>query len=94
MAITREDVENAASIACLELSEEDIGRYTEQLGSFLDYAAVLGHLDTDEVQPTLYVVSVQNVLREDLQGEEFDLKKTLQNAPDAEDGFFKVPKIV
>ena len=94
MAISRKDVEYAASLARLELTETEADLYTEQLSSFLDYTAVLEELDTDKVPPTIYAVSLHNVMREDSAGAAFERKKALQNAPDAEDGFFRVPRII
>lgn len=94
MAISRQDVEYVASLARLELTEAEIELYTEQLGSILDYATMLERLDTDQVQPTAHAVPLHNVLREDLVGRGLERERALQNAPDCDEGFFKVPKIV
>lgn len=92
--ISREAVEHVALLARLELSEQEVETYTEQLNTILEYAAVLEKLDTSEVQPTAHAVPLHNVLREDVVRESMPQEKVLQNAPDAEDGFFRVPKIV
>ena len=92
--ISREAVEHVALLARLELSDQEIETYTEQLNSILEYAAVLEKLDTSEIQPTAHAVPLHNVLREDEVRESMPQAKVLQNAPDAEDGFFRVPKIV
>lgn len=94
MAISREEVEKTAFIARLELSEAEKQMFTEQLNAVLDYAAMLERLDTEQVEPTVYALSLQNVLREDSLGEEFEREKLLQIAPDGDNGFFKVPKII
>ena len=52
MTISREDVEYVAALARLELTEPEINEYTEQLNAILGYAAMLEHLDTDNVVPT------------------------------------------
>lgn len=92
--ISRQAVEHVALLARLELSEQEIGTYTEQLNTILDYAAILEKLDTSEVQPTAHAVPLHNVLREDEVRASMSQEKVLQNAPDAENGFFRVPKIV
>ncbi len=92
--ISRQAVEHVALLARLELSEQEIGTYTEQLNTILDYAAILEKLDTSEVQPTAHAVPLHNVLREDEVRVSMPQEKVLQNAPDAENGFFRVPKIV
>ncbi|HUX46833.1 MAG TPA: Asp-tRNA(Asn)/Glu-tRNA(Gln) amidotransferase subunit GatC [Desulfosporosinus sp.] len=93
MTISREDVEYVAALARLELTEPEIQEYTEQLNSILDYAAMLERLDTDDVVPTAHAVPLHNVMREDQVGPSFNQEKALRNAPDGEEGFFRVPKI-
>lgn len=94
MKISRQDVEHVALLARLELTEQETEEYTEQLNSILEYAAMLDKLDTNAVSPTAHVVPIHNVMREDEVRESIQQEKVLQNAPDPEDGFFRVPKIV
>lgn len=93
MTISREDVEYVAALARLELTEPEIQEYTEQLNSILDYAAMLERLDTDDVVPTAHAVPLHNVMREDQVGLSINHEKALRNAPDGEEGFFRVPRI-
>lgn len=94
MKISREEVEHVALLARLELTEDELVTNTEQLNSILDYAAMLEKLNTDDIKPTAHAVPLHNVLREDQVKPSIDREKALANAPDAEDGFFKVPRIV
>jgi len=94
LTISREDVEYVAALARLELTEQEIQEYTEQLNSILDYAAMLERLDTRDVVPTAHAVPLHNVLREDEVRPSINHEKALRNAPDGEAGFFRVPKIV
>lgn len=94
MKISKEQVEHVAMLARLELTEEEKQTYTEQLNSILDYAAMLDKLDTKDVEPTAHAMPLHNVFREDVVRPSIDQSEALKNAPDAEDGFFKVPKIV
>lgn len=93
MTISREDVEYVAALARLKLTEPEIKEYTEQLNAILDYAAMLERLDTEDVVPTAHAVPLHNVMREDTVRLSIKHEKALKNAPDGEDGFFRVPRI-
>lgn len=92
--ISKKDVEHVALLARLELNEEEKELYTQQLNKILDAAMALQEVNTDDVQPTAHVLPIQNVFREDKVGQHIDPEKALSNAPDREENFFKVPKIV
>lgn len=94
MRLSKQEVEHVALLGRLKLSEEEIDLYTVQLNSILEYAAKLQEIDTEKVVPTAHAVELSNVLREDEVQPSMDPDKVLQNAPEAEDGFFRVPKIV
>lgn len=94
MKITRETVENVALLSRLELTQNEAEAYTGHLGAFLEYAEVLTSLDTDGVAPTAHVLPLSNVLRSDEVKPSLDRELALSNAPEREDGYFKVPKIV
>ncbi len=94
MKISKEQVEHVAMLARLELTEAEKETYTEQLNSILEYAAVLDKLDTKDVPPTAHPLPLHNVFRDDVVKPSISQEEALANAPDQEDGFFKVPKIV
>ncbi|ADY55088.1 aspartyl/glutamyl-tRNA(Asn/Gln) amidotransferase subunit C [Syntrophobotulus glycolicus DSM 8271] len=94
MKLSRQEVEHVALLARLELSEEEIGRYTEQLNSVLGHAEMLQKLDTTGIMPTAHAVELYNVMRDDEVKASIEQEKALQNAPDSEGGFFRVPRIV
>lgn len=94
MKISRAQVEHVAKLARLELAEEEIATNTEQLNSILEYAAMLEEINTEDIVPTAHAVPLHNVLREDVIKPSLDREKVLANAPEAEDGFFKVPRIL
>lgn len=93
MALTRSQVEHVARLARLSLSEEEKGAFTEQLGRILEHVESLDRLNTTDVPPTYNAVALQNVLREDKPHTSLDRAKVLSQAPEAEAGCFKVPKI-
>ncbi|MDR9857104.1 Asp-tRNA(Asn)/Glu-tRNA(Gln) amidotransferase subunit GatC [Paenibacillus sp. VCA1] len=94
MSITNQDVRHVAKLARLNLSAEEEQMFTEQLNAILQYAEKLNELDTDGVEPTTHVLPVSNVMREDVKRESLPIEKVMLNAPDEEDGQFKVPAVL
>lgn len=93
MAISRAEVEHVARLARLGLTEAEMEALTEQLGRILAHMEVLRQVDTRDVPPTYHVLPLQNVLRTDTVQESLSQEAALRNAPQAEAGAFKVPKI-
>ena len=87
-------VRHVAGLARLRLTDEEVGLYAEQLSSILDYVEKLEKLDTSGVPPTAHPLDTRNVLREDVIGESWSPEQALANAPDKQDGFFRVPKVL
>ncbi|MHB8158021.1 MAG: Asp-tRNA(Asn)/Glu-tRNA(Gln) amidotransferase subunit GatC [Desulfocucumaceae bacterium] len=94
MKISKKDVENVAVLSRLLLTEDEKENYTETLNSILGYMEVLNRIDTSAIEPTAHVLPLKNVFREDVVGETLDRELALSNAPEAENGCFKVPRIV
>ncbi|GGG09261.1 Asp-tRNA(Asn)/Glu-tRNA(Gln) amidotransferase subunit GatC [Paenibacillus abyssi] len=94
MSITIKDVEHVANLARLELSDEEKGKFTEQLNAILKYAEKLNELDTEQVEPTTHVLPITNVMRDDTTRESVGVEKAMLNAPDEEDGQFRVPAVL
>ncbi|WP_340025780.1 Asp-tRNA(Asn)/Glu-tRNA(Gln) amidotransferase subunit GatC [Paenibacillus sp. FSL K6-1096] len=94
MSITVKDVQHVARLARLQLSPEEEATFTEQMNAILQYAEKLNELDTENVKPTTHVLQVSNVMREDVVKESLTQEEALLNAPDDEDGQFKVPAVL
>lgn len=94
MSISMQDVEHVAKLARLDLTEEEKQTFTGQLNAILKYAEQLNSIDTDRVEPTSHVVPMSNVMREDEVRPSLPLDKVFLNAPDEEEGQFKVPAIL
>lgn len=94
MRISEKDVEKLALMSRLELTEEDITDYTNFLNAGLDYMDKLKKLDTGTVEPAGQVFPIKNVFREDHVQASMDKELALANAPEEEEGSFKVPRIV
>lgn len=91
--ITVKDVEHVAKLARLDLSEEEKEKFTKQLGDVLKYVEQMNEVDTTGVKPMAHAFDFVNVMREDEVHYEQSKAELMQNAPEDENGFFKVPKI-
>jgi len=92
--ITIKEVEHVAKLARLNLSEDEKIKFADQLGKLLDYFNQLKEVDTQNVEPMAHPVQAVNVVREDIITESCSRQEILKNAPQEEDGYFKVPKII
>jgi aspartyl-tRNA(Asn)/glutamyl-tRNA(Gln) amidotransferase subunit C len=91
MAISRDEVLHVASLAWLALTDEEIERLTVELDAILEAVGVVSELDLTEVPPTSHPLDLVNVWADDEPHASLPLEDVLANAPDAEDGQFKVP---
>jgi aspartyl-tRNA(Asn)/glutamyl-tRNA(Gln) amidotransferase subunit C len=94
VAVTRADVEHVAMLARLALTDDEIEQLTGELGAILEYAADVSALDTADVPPTAHPLPLVNVLRSDEVRPGLDRDEVLAEAPAAEDGQFRVPRIL
>jgi len=94
MEIKKDDVKHVAELARIEFSEEDIEKFTEQLGNILNYISKLNELNTSNVEPTSHVLDESTLLRDDIVEDWLSKDEVLNNAPKEENGFFVVPKII
>ena len=92
--LTREDVAHVAHLARLDITDDEIGLYTEQLAAVLEHAADIEALDLSDVPPTAHPLPIKNVLRDDEVEASVDRDEVLSQAPAVEDGRFKVPRIL
>ena len=94
MPLTREEVEHVALLGRLELTPEEVERFTLQLNAILDYFEQLRRINTEGVPPTSHVVPLQNVFREDEVRPSLPVEEALQNAPSRVAEAFRVPRVV
>lgn len=87
-------VEHIAKLARLSVSEEEKELFGPQLNGILSYMEKLNELDTKDVGPTSHVLSLSNVMRDDIPGNSIPREDALMNAPDHTDKFYRVPKII
>jgi aspartyl-tRNA(Asn)/glutamyl-tRNA(Gln) amidotransferase subunit C len=92
--ITRDDVAHVARLARLELTDDELGTFTEQLAKVLGHARDVEALDVGDVPPTAHPYPLQNVLRPDAPVDCLDRDAALAAAPSVEDGKFRVPPVL
>lgn len=92
--IDKAQVKHIAKLARLEMAEKEEERFSEQLSSIVDYIEKLNELDTDSIEPLAHCLQIHNVFREDVAKESLDVEIALSNAPEREEAYFKVPKIL
>ena len=92
--ISRDDVAHVARLARLDLTSDELERFTDQLGAVLEHARDVEALDVDDVPPTSHPLPLQNVLRDDEVRPSLDRTEVLAAAPSVEDGRFRVPPVL
>jgi len=94
MRISKDAVRHVAELARLEFKEEELEKFTEQLGNILEHIEELNELDTSSVEPTFHVLDISTPLREDTVKPWLSSDEALENAPHREEDFFAVPKFI
>ena len=87
-------VRHVAHLARLRVADDEVARFAEQLSSILTYVGQLNQLDTTDVPPTAHTLPVSNVFRDDTVRACWKPEHALRNAPQSQDGFFRVPKVL
>ena len=91
MAISRDEVLHVAGLARLELTEEEIERFRDQLNAILEAVGKVAELDLSDVEPTAHPLDLVNSWAEDEPRPSLSVDEALANAPDREGDFFRVP---
>lgn len=94
MAVSKKDVEYIAMLAKLSFSDAEKEKMTAELNTILKYVEKLNEIDTTHVEPLQNMNERINVLRDDVLTGSISNEEALKNAPDFQDRFFKVPKVI
>jgi aspartyl-tRNA(Asn)/glutamyl-tRNA(Gln) amidotransferase subunit C len=92
--ITLAEVEHVARLARLALAADEKERMRSQLDAILGYIEQLRRVDVTGVEPTAHVLPLVNVMRDDEVRPSYPAEAMLQNAPDAHEEQFRVPRIL
>ncbi|MEF3273600.1 MAG: Asp-tRNA(Asn)/Glu-tRNA(Gln) amidotransferase subunit GatC [Chloroflexus sp.] len=90
MSLSEAEVRHVARLARLALTDDEITVMRAQLSAILDYIAMLQEVDVSNVPPTAQVTGLTTVWRPDVVGEMLTQEQALANAPDQQDGMFRV----
>ena len=89
MSVTREEVRRIADLARLHFSDDEEEQMTDELDDIVSY-----ELDTSGVPPMSHVLDVTDVDRPDEVEARIDREQALENAPDADGSYFRVPRVI
>ena len=94
MKITADEIRNIAKLSRLSVDGDAIEATEKALNDILGYVERLNGLDLDDVPPMAHAVPLTNVFRKDAVKPSLAREAALRNAPEAENGYFKVPRVV
>ena len=92
--LSRDEVAHLARLARLAVTDEELDRFAGQLGAVLDAVARVGEATAEDVPPTTHAVPMTNVTRQDEVQPSLPRDVVLAEAPAAEDGRIRVPRIL
>jgi aspartyl-tRNA(Asn)/glutamyl-tRNA(Gln) amidotransferase subunit C len=94
MSVTNEQVRHIARLARIAMSDEEIERLAPELNNILGWVEQLGEVNTDGIEPLATVIDQKLRLRHDAVTDGDIRDDVLANAPEAQHGFFAVPKVI
>ena len=94
MSVSTEQVRHIAKLARIAMSDEELDRLLPELNNILGWVEQLGEVDTDGVEPLATVIDQKLRLRDDVVNDGNIRDDVLANAPEAQHGFFAVPKVI
>ena len=94
MSVSSEQVRHIAKLARIAMSEEELEKLVPELNNILGWVEQLGEVDTDGVEPLTAVIDQKLRLRDDVVNDGDVRDDILANAPEAQHGFFAVPKVI
>jgi aspartyl-tRNA(Asn)/glutamyl-tRNA(Gln) amidotransferase subunit C len=89
--ITAEEVRKVANLARLELTDDEVARFQEQLSAILEAVSTVSELDLSDVPPTAHPLDIENAWAEDVPEPCLSHDDAFRNAPDRDDDLFRVP---
>lgn len=93
-SISRDEVAHLAKLARLAVTENELDLFAGQLDVILQAVASVGDIAAADIPPTSHAVPLTNVFREDVVRPSLGQQQALSGAPEAEDGRFRVPRIL
>ena len=94
MQVDEKLIDKIAALAKLEFDKDSKIKMVSDMKKIISFVDKLNELDTENVEPLVYITEKKNVLRDDNIGEHVEKKEALKNAPEKDSDYFKVPKVV
>ena len=94
MSVSNEQVRHIARLARIAMSDEEIARLAPELNAIIGWVEQLGEVNTDGVEPLTAVIDQKLRVRDDVVNDGNIRDQVLANAPEAQHGFFAVPKVI
>lgn len=94
MTISKEEIIHIAKLASLNLSDEEIEKYTNDMQEIIEFANMINNVNTDGMNETIGSNEQANVLRKDEVVEFGNRELLLSNAPSQDEGMFRIPKVI
>ena len=89
--ITKDEVLHVAALARLDLTDDEVAKFQEQLSAILEAVSKVSELDLSDVPPTAHPLEIQNAWADDVPHPCLTLQEVFANAPDRDDDLFRVP---
>ena len=94
MAISKEEIIHIAKLACLNLSDAEIEKYTNDMQDIIEFANMINDINTEGTNETIATNEKSNALRKDEVIEFGNRELLLSNAPSKDEGMFRIPKVL
>ena len=94
MSVNTQQVRHIAKLARIAMSDDELERLVPELNNILGWVEQLAEVDTDGIEPLTAVIDLKLRLRDDAVTDGDCRDEVLANAPDAQHGFFAVPKVI
>ena len=94
MEIRREEIEHIANLSMLNLSEEDITKYTKDMEELVGFANKINEVNTESIEESAFALEATNIFRKDEVRESFDRELLLSNAPNSNGEAYSLPSMM
>ena len=92
--VSKEEILHIAKLADIKIRENEVDEYAKNLQDILNFAQILNSVDTENIEESIGATGSYNVFRKDEIKQFEDMEALLQNAPEEENGMFKIPKVI
>lgn len=92
--ISKEEINHIAKLSKIKLNEKEIEDFSKEFTETLEYLEIIKEVNLEGVEPTYFINTNKNPLREDIVEESLPLEEVIKNAPDEKYGYFKLPNVM